>query len=100
MSQICNTKNSPVLELGRKVVIVSSHDLSKILTDSSGPSRKVALSHPLGSTNLYALQTHPCVFPAGKTLFSLLGSQLMKTGFSLLGKSTQGNPCSGPVLTL
>ena len=36
----------------------------------------------------------------GKNLFSLQGSQLMKAGFSLCGNTTQGNPCSGPVLGL
>ena len=41
-----------------------------------------------------------CSISIGKTLFSLQGSQLMKTGFSLCGKFTQGKPCSGPVLAL
>ena len=57
---------------------------------------------------LPSLKTHPCnenrVFPvyffSMKKLFPLAGIPVMKTGFSLLGKSTQGNPCSGPVLTL
>ena len=42
-----------------------------------------------------------CSISTGKTLFSLQGSQLMKTGFSLCGNTTQGKtlfwPCTGPV---
>ena len=46
-------------------------------------------------------QGFPCVvFHTGKNLFSLAGIPVLKTGFSLLGKSTQGNPCSDPLLTL
>ena len=32
---------------------------------------------------------------ANLSLFSLQGSQLIKTGFSLRGKTTKGKPCSG-----
>ena len=39
-------------------------------------------------------------FPTGKNLVSSPGNPVMKTGFSLCGKSTQGKPCSGPVLAL
>ena len=61
------------------------------------------------NNDLVTLQTHPCnensvfpcvVFPTGKNQFSLQGSQLMKTGFSLYGNTTQGKPCCGPVLAL
>jgi hypothetical protein len=36
----------------------------------------------------------------GKNLFSSPGNPVMKTDFSLCGKTTQGKPCSGPVLAL
>ena len=43
----------------------------------------------------------PCVlFPTGKNLFQSPGNPVVKTGFSLCGKSTQGNPCSAPLLAL
>ena len=57
---------------------------------------------------LITLQTHPG--PVMKTGFSpctfshrekppvYSGNPVMKTGFSLCWKSTQGKPCSGPVL--
>ena len=45
-------------------------------------------------------QARGVVFTTGKNLFSSQGSQLMKTGFSLCGNTTQGKPCSGPVLAL
>jgi hypothetical protein len=35
-----------------------------------------------------------------RSLFSSPGNPVMKTGFSLCGKTTQGKPCSGPVLAL
>ena len=35
-----------------------------------------------------------------ENLFTLQGSQLMKTGFSQCGNTTQGKPCSDPVLAL
>ena len=42
-----------------------------------------------------------CVlFPTGKNLFPSTGNPVMKTGFYLCGKSTQGKPCSGAVLAL
>ena len=58
---------------------------------------------------MHSPQTHPCnenrvflwvVFLTGKNLFSSPGNPVMKTGFSLCGKTTQGKPCSGPVLAL
>jgi hypothetical protein len=43
----------------------------------------------------------PCVvFPTGKNLFSSPGNPVVKKGFSLSGNTTQGKPCSGPVLAL
>ena len=39
-------------------------------------------------------------FSQGKNLFSSSGKPVMKTGFSLCEISTQGKPCSGPVLAL
>ena len=62
--------------------------------------------HKFGPT----LQTHPCnenrVFTVQyflkekKKLFSSTGNPVMKTGFFLCGNTTQGKPCSGPVLAL
>ena len=47
------------------------------------------------------VQGFPCVvFPTRKNLFPSPGNPVIKTGFSLCGKSTQGKPCSGPVLAL
>ena len=40
------------------------------------------------------------LFLTVKNLFSSPGNLVMKTGLSLCGKSTQGKPCSGPVLAL
>ena len=58
---------------------------------------------------MYTANPYPCnenrVFPVyyfqqGKNLFSSTGNPAMKTGFSLCGNTTQGKPCSGPVLAL
>ena len=53
------------------------------------------------------LQTHPCnenrdssLYFSEKNLFESPGNPVMKTGVSLCGKSTQGKPCSGRVLSL
>ena len=65
----------------------------------TNPHRKVIDKKSSHTANSY--QGFPCVgFLTGKNLFSLKGSQLMKTGFCLCGKTTLGKPCSGPVLAL
>ena len=51
--------------------------------------------------SLYWKQGFPFVlFLTGKNLFPSPGNPVMKTGFSLCGKSTQGKTCTGPVLAL
>ena len=81
---------------------------------------KVELKHPYKSDNIYMIGSWRVLltftshfymyqsFILSKKLISknkLTGRpsptvQLMKTGFSLCGNTTQGKPCSGPVLAL
>ena len=55
------------------------------------------------------LQSHPCneigfslcsISHREISVFISRGITVMKTGFSLCGNTTQGKPCSGPVLAL
>ena len=68
----------------------------------------VPMTHWMISQSLHTLQTHPCnenrVFPVyffsqGKHI-SITLEPCNENRFSLCWKSTQGKPCSGPVLAL
>ena len=107
-SQICSVASGAFKEQYKLLVSLNSSVSERKLSIPSDGFLPILKPKclPISTICVIAsLQTHPCnenrvVFPTEKNLFSSPVNPVMKTGFSLCGNTTQGKPCSGPVLAL